>query len=136
MSSIIGLSQLDETSGGYHTILPNKESGSTSVQLRSAAMETSLLVYLSTVREIGPYQLRWPLSILVYRDGDYYIAENNEFDLWCDGLTVSEAINGLMGFFSHEAERFLNTPEERMDLLARREKRKYQQWLQISEDAT
>lgn len=93
------------------------------------AESTSVLVALITLKIIGSHVLRWPLSIEVFKIADYYVAEEHEFGLWSDGVTVDEAIDGIQAFFSHEYSRYISTPNERMDLLARREKKKYIQWV-------
>ena len=77
----------------------------------------------------GSDALRWPLFVKIFKFEGYYIAEEHEFSLWSDGATIQEALDGIQAFFLHEYQRYVDTPNEMMDLIARQEKRKYADWV-------
>ncbi len=93
------------------------------------AEDTSFLVASRALNKIGSLSLKWPLPVEIFKFGNYYIAEEHEFSLWSDGATIKEALDGIQAFFLHEYQRYIDTPNEVMDLIARREKKKYNRWV-------
>ncbi|MBA7655657.1 MAG: hypothetical protein GH143_02210 [Calditrichaeota bacterium] len=114
-------------SGGHQTVPFERKT--TVDTIEKQAEGTALLVVLVHLSEIGPHKLKWPIVIEVYKVNNIYIAEDHEFNLWGDGTTIDEAIDSIQAFFSHEYQRYIDIPDDRMDLLARREKSKYIQWV-------
>ena len=77
------------------------------------------------IRQIGPYVLNWPLRVRVKPVEGLYVAIEDEFDLWSDGGTELEAIEGVKAFFLHVLGEYVETPDKNLDLLARQEKKNY-----------
>ena len=77
------------------------------------------------IRQISSYALNWPLRVRVKPVEGMYVAIEDEFDLWSDGETEIDAIEGVKSFFLQVLKRYLETPDDRLELLARREKKQY-----------
>jgi len=77
------------------------------------------------IHQISPYTLNWPLRVRVKPVEGLYVAIEDEFDLWSDGETELEAIEGVKAFFLHVLGEYAKTPNENLDLLARQEKKNY-----------
>ena len=77
------------------------------------------------IDQIGRYALNWPLWVRVKPVDDIYVAIEDEFDLWSDGVTEQDAIEGVKSFFLQVLRRYKETPDDRLELLARQEKRQY-----------
>ena len=85
----------------------------------------STIVSEYRIDQIGRYELNWPLRVRVKRADDMYVAIEDEFDLWSDGPTEQDAIEGVKSFFLQVLRRYKETPDDRLELLARQEKRQY-----------
>ena len=77
------------------------------------------------IDRIGRYDLNWPLRVRVKPADDMYVAIEDDFDLWSDGPTEHDAIEGVKSFFLQVLRRYKETPDDRLELLARQEKRQY-----------
>ncbi len=90
---------------------------------RARTMVTTISEY--KIRQISSYALNWPLRVRVKPVEGMYVAIEDEFDLWSDGETEIDAIEGVKSFFLQVLKRYLETPDDRLELLARREKKQY-----------
>ena len=95
------------------------------------AIGISTPVSLASIRRIGEYVLRWPLQVVVDSDGNYYIAREHEFSIWCDGENEMDAVEGVRQLFLENLEEYLSLEDEDLDLSERREKQRYFKFAKI-----
>ena len=104
-------------------ITQNDMTQNTITAIRLETVLTTVSEY--RIDQIGHYDLKWPLRVRVKHADEMYVAIEDEFDLWSDGPTELDAIEGVKLFFLQVLRRYIETPDDRLELLARQEKRLY-----------
>jgi len=52
-----------------------------------------------------------PISLFIYKDGNYYFAENDTLDILSEGSSIQESIDNALAHIKHFYEYYLSLPD-------------------------